>query len=348
MQKGATVFRLVCALVALQVPFSGAALAGEVANSVGQAGEDRWVPSLAITSGLTIQKLQGSVDSVLFQPETNPTAVPLQGSFDDDDLAVSPFVGGSLEVMTPALPIPLRPRLFMSGEILPTFDNERRVAVDKNPGCLRGPEVGAPCVMDIVGLLDRSFAEDAVIGQGSLTTADIDTLVYGASFGVSFPARIAERQIRIKPSAGWITYKVDSTGTVVDAACPTYPPQPQINPNKCIPIVTDPQGALRETVLMGSGSQRFHGIGGGLDIEMDTIRYGPLGVSLFLGARAYRILGDRTIAFSAEQTFGVGFDGTGMQVFPAERSVAAWEVEVDPWMYRAHVGIRFQWLGSGN
>ena len=340
MQKGATVFRLVCALVALQLPFSGAALAGEVADTVGQAGEGRWVPSLAITGGATIQKVQGSVDSVLFHPETNPTAVPLQGAFDGYDLAVSPFVGGSFEVMTPAIPIPLRPRLFMSGEIVPTFANERRPAVDKNPGCVRGPEVGAPCVMDIVGLLDRSFADDAAVGQGSLTTSQVDTLVYGASFGVAFPARIADRQIRIKPSAGWITYKVDSTGTVVDAACPTFPPQPQINPNKCIPIVTDPQGFLRETTLMGSGSQRFHGIGGGLDIEMDTIRYGPLGVSLFLGARAYKVLGDRTIAFNAAQTFN---DVLGM-----DRAAAAWEVEVDPWMYRAHVGIRFQWLGSGN
>jgi hypothetical protein len=347
---GANVFRLACAAVALQVAFPGASLAGEAAIPVGQSGEDRWVPSLSITAGATIQDQQGFVNSVRYSPPTNPTAVPLQGAFSGDDLAASPFVGGGLELMTPALPIPLRPRLFLGGEILPTFAGDRNLAVDKRPGCLKGPEVNAPCVNEIEGLLSRSFSEDALIGQGSVTTATVDTLVFGASIGVAFPARVYNRQIRIKPSAGWISYEVDAEGTVVDGACGLYPPQVGINPSKCIPIDIDPQGALRETVLMGSGSQRFHGIGGGLDLEMDTIRYGPLGVSLFVGARAYRILGDRSIDFTASQTFGVGFDSQvpPVAIFPAETSVATWSVEVDPWMYRAHVGIRIHWLGSGN
>jgi hypothetical protein len=74
---------------------------------------------------------------------------------------------------------------------------------------------------------------------------------------------------------------------------------------------------------------------------MDAARYGPLGVSLFAGARAYRILGDRTLSIRTEKRFE---DNTA--VFTPETDVAQFEVKVDPWMFRAHVGIRFYWLGN--
>jgi hypothetical protein len=97
-------------------------------------------------------------------------------------------------------------------------------------------------------------------------------------------------------------------------------------------------GFLRETTLAASDSQRFNGIGPGVDVEMDTGRYGPLGVSLFMGGRAYAIVDDRTISFGAEETFD---DQVG-----TDRAVGRFEVEVDRWIYRAHVGIRFHWLGN--
>ena len=71
---------------------------------------------------------------------------------------------------------------------------------------------------------------------------------------------------------------------------------------------------------------------------MDTGRFGPLGTSLFLGGRAYHVLGDRSIAFGTSQDYD---DVLGM-----DTATASFEVEVDPWLYRAHVGIRFFWLGS--
>ena len=156
---------------------------------------------------------------------------------------------------------------------------------------------------------------------------------------MAFPAQIYRRQLRIKPSFGWINYKVETQGLVVDADC--------IPDARCTPVDPDPNdpnnpnlpGFLRETTLTGSASQSFNAIGPGLDIEMDVgQQYGGwLGVSLFLGGRAYYTLGDRTIAWSASQTFD---DQIGTDV-----SIAQWEVEVDPWIFRAHVGIRFQWLG---
>jgi hypothetical protein len=326
MRKRVNVLLAACAVVALQPPFPIASRAADGGSPARQEGEGRWVPSLAITGGTTIQGQDGSVDSVLFEG-TNPMPVRLQGFHNGGDLAVAPFVGGNLELMSPALPIPTRPRFFLTGEILPSFSANREVALDGDPTCVKGPEPNAPCARDIVVVDSNNFEETAANGEGSSTSAQVGTLVFGAGLGVSFPGRIGKRQLRIKPSAGWISYEVDAEGLVVDAACD--PTSTCISP-----------GFLRETVLEGSASQRFHAVGGGLDIEMDTGRFGPIGASLFLGARFYRVLGDRTISFEASEAFD---DQIGEDL-----AVGSWEVEVNPWMYRAHVGIRFQWLGSPN
>jgi hypothetical protein len=313
--------------------------AGELAGSTTQAGEDRWVPSLAITSGVTVQKQNGTADSCLFplfpgdtSPDScntrgDPPDPALRGFTNRDDLAVSPFVGGALELMTPALPIPGRPRLFVSGELLPTFAPDRDLAVEGDPGCVRGSKPDAGCAKNEG---EETFKEGDANGVGSRTSAQVDTLVYGASLGVAFPARIGKRQLRIKPSVGWINYKLEAEALVVDAAC---------SPEDQCTIVGD---HLRETTLTANDSQRFNGIGPGLDIEMDTGRFGPIGSSLFLGARAYRILGDRTISFGTTETFTDRVSGPG----ETDVAVGAFEVEVDPWMFRGHVGIRFHWLGS--
>ncbi len=328
---------MLCAAVVLQALVPIASLAADGEGPVRQEAEDRWVPSLAITAGATIQNQDGFVDSVVFE-SGSPTPVPLQGVVDGNDLVVSPFVGASLEVMAPAIPIPTRPRPFLSGEILPTFGSDREVALDKDPACIRGPRTTDPCASDIPedAPLDHTFAEVSANGQGTSTSTLVDTLAFGANLGVAFPFQFGKRQLRIKPSVGWITYKVEAEGLVVDAACNPASACTEVDP------VSGPNipGFLRETILTGGTSQWFNGIGGGLDIEMDTVRYGPLGFSLLRGARPYRVLGDRTIAFGASESFA---DQLGMDV-----ATAAWEVEVDPWLYRAHVGIRFQWLGSRN
>ncbi|MBW2401387.1 MAG: hypothetical protein JRG80_19390 [Deltaproteobacteria bacterium] len=335
------VFLLCGVAIASQLPFPIAsfAIGDDPANSERPVGENRWVPSLAITAGAIFQNQNGSANSVLFEGvSTDP--IPLRGSVDGDDLVIAPFVGASLEVMAPAFAIPTRPRLFVSGEILPSFGADYNLAVEGDPGCLRGPLPDAPCAKDIVEFGATSFGENSLNGRGTETTSTIDTLVYGANFGVAFPVRAWQRQLRIKPSFGWINYKVKAEGIVVDGAC-----EPA---NQCTdtiiefdpfpPFVTD--GFLRETTLTASSSKTFNGIGPGLDIEMDTGRFGPLGASLFLGGRAYYILGNRKIAFGTSESFD---DPVGTDV-----AAAKFEVEVDPWLFRAHVGIRIHWLGSQN
>ncbi len=323
---------IIGAVVALGALFSAASLAsdgGDPAKPVSQAGEDRWVPSLAITSGATIQEQRGFADSDLIE-DTSPS-VPLRASVDGNDLAVSPFVGGALELMAPALPIPGRPRLFLSGEILPTFASDRDLALEGDPGCIRGPKSGAPCARGGA----ETFSEDGINGDGSRASTRVDSLVFGASLGVAFPFRIGKRQLRIKPSVGWIHYKLEADALVVDGAC---------SPEDQCTIVDN---RLRERILTASGSQRFNGIGGGVDLELDTGRFGPIGSSLFLGARGYRILGDRSFSFGTVKDFPETRTDDGSEiVFGPETDIGRFEVKVDPWMFRGHLGIRFYWLGN--
>jgi hypothetical protein len=189
------------------------------------------------------------------------------------------------------------------------------------------------------------FSESAVNGLGTEVSAKVNTLVYGANIGVAFPFALGKRRLRIKPSFAWINYEVEATGTVVDAICNP--------PNRCTdttsPFGVMREGNLRDTTLTAGDSRRFNGIGPGLDIEVDTGRFGPIGTSLFLGGRAYRILGNRKINFGAAASFPpLPPAPPAVNPIPAADSAARFGVKVDPWMFRAHVGIRFMWLGSPN
>jgi hypothetical protein len=59
---------------------------------------------------------------------------------------------------------------------------------------------------------------------------------------------------------------------------------------------------IRRVTLVGNGDRTFHGLGPGLELELEVGRFGPLGVSVFAGADAYRILGERKISFSDSRT----------------------------------------------
>jgi hypothetical protein len=316
-----------------------------------QDTENRWVASLAVTSGVLLQGQDGSINSCLFANPANatgecpaPGSTPLRPSTSDHDLAIVAFVGGNLELMSPALPIPTRPRLFVSGEFLPIFSADRDVAGEGDPGCVRGPEPSDDnvCASDQDPNNPRSspYGEQDARGVGSRVTTTYDTLSFGANVGVAFPARAGERRLRIKPSVGWLSYKAELTGVLTDATCRALPPPPA-GATQCTNAANGSMGALRETSLGGRDSRRFHGVGPGLDVEMDTGRFGPLGTSLYLGGRAYRTFGNRTLEVQTMEVYPM--DGLPL----AGQAVSGeWEVEMKPWIYRLGVGLRLQWLGS--
>ncbi|MCH7600999.1 MAG: hypothetical protein IH973_14700 [Myxococcales bacterium] len=297
--------------------------------------------SLSLTFGLTFQTHKGAADSTITDTMTMPlVSAPLRDPVMGDDLAASPLMGGSLEVMTPTLPLPMRPRLFFSGELLTLFAPRRDLALEGDPSCLRGPEPGIVCARDefksdVGGFpqRNRGFGDDAANGLGTRLSARVGTLAYGLNLGAAFPFKYRERQFRLKPSLGWINYEIEASGTVVDGDC---------DPDD---ICTDYRdsgvrilGFHRETILKAKSAQRFNAIGPGLDLEMDAGHYGPFGVALFMSARAYAVLGDRTISFRAQESFD---DAVGNDI-----SSATYNIEIDPWLYRASIGIRFLFLGG--
>jgi hypothetical protein len=294
-----------------------ACAAGGVARPAAakQEGEDRFVPGLAVVSGVTFQKQDATVESRVVS-----TGLPLRPAESGSDWAVSPYVGATLELMSPAIPVPGRPRVFLGGGILPTFASDLDIAKEGDPTSLKPPPLVDP----------GQFPVGAITGLGSRTSAEIQTVVWGANVGVAFPFELRGRQLRVKPSAGWIRYRIHVDGFVLSAAkddcCPTS--------------MADQFGRnIREISLSGNDSLTLDGIGPGLELEMDAFRWGPLGASLFLDGGAYRILGERSVRFSDTQSY------PQLGGLPPETYTADWSFEADPWIFRAGVGLRLHWLG---
>lgn len=340
----------------------------------GSSGENRWVPGLGVTGGVTFQPQEASVESscqvggpgapggqglIEIPPCSGgvpPSAGPLRPSDSDSEWTVSPYVGVDLQLMTPALPIPTRPRLFARGEILPTFASTRSIASEADPTGVSAPTFGGTGQVQPPGF----YTEKAIGGQGSETESTVQTLVWAAGMGLAFPFEVRGRLLRLKPSFGWIRYEVEVEGIVV-RALKNDRPDPQQRLGRVIrdctfsPDTENPTSATCSGVsLSGSGSQWFNGIGPGLELEMDAFRWGPIGVSLFLGGNAYKILGERRVSFSESVTYPnpsppnppvPGPPPLAPNRIPADTYSANWSFEVDPWLYRAGVGIRFHWLG---
>ena len=177
----------------------------------GQEGGDRWVPSLAVISGLTVQEWDGAVTSEICRgcsfSDPMPNIEPLRDSVASDDRAATPYVGASFELMTPELPIRSSPRLFVAGEIIGLFGIERSVALEGDPGTIASPLPE--------GAINSPFGEDSALGQGSKTSAEIDSVAYGLQAGIAFPFELFERPFRLKPSVAWIRYDVDVKGAAL-------------------------------------------------------------------------------------------------------------------------------------
>jgi hypothetical protein len=343
------------------------------AQEAEEPAERRWVPGLGVTSGVTFQQQESSVQSscavggvgtpaaerVIAIPPCsggapiNPAGVgPLRPSASGSEWTVAPYVGVDLELMTPVLPIPTRPRLFARGEILPTFASSRKIATEGDPSAVILPTFGGTGALQPPG----GYTQAAITGQGSQTLSTVQTLVWGAGMGLAFPFRVQGRELRLKPSFGWIRYEVEVEGLVVRAIKNDRQNLAQLNGQvirDCtfVPNTVEPTSASCSGIeLSASRLQRFDGIGPGLEIEMDAFRWGPIGASLFLGGNAYKILGERSVRFSDSITYPNPTASTPYAApygeIPADTYTAEWSFEVDPWLYRAGVGIRFHWLGG--
>jgi len=297
----------------------------------------RWIPSIAPTAGITLQNMDSSVASLCARggpPQPNlgdiacgvpslNTPGPLRPANSGTDLAISPYVGGSFQLLSPVIPVPGRPRLFVDGEVMAYFAADRDIAKEGDPGQITFPSPPIP----------NAFPAAALGGAGSKTSSTLATFGYGAGIGIAFPIHFRERRIWVKPSAGWLRYTVDVEGLVVAG----LKNDPLISP----PPPAPPFGnVVREVRLEGHDSLVVNAIGPGIEFELETVRFGPIGTTLFLGGDAFRVLGKRSLEFS--QSTMISGDGMGSDSY-----AASWSYEADPWVFRTGIGMRFHWIGSG-
>jgi hypothetical protein len=253
---------------------------------------ERWVPAFAVFSGVVVEEDHGRVSS-----DIRPGA-------SGHDRLVTPFVGGSLELMTPALAdVPGRPRLFVHGDAAASFSTGRDLAKE-----------GVPDVFSIPPGVNFPTA-NVVQGQGSATSAEVETLLVSAGLGVAFTVDAWERRIRIKPSVEYLREEIEVTGIV----------------NRAFPDVVPARGLedFRLVSLRASDSEVYHGLGPGLEVELDAARTGPFVLSVFLGGKALAFLGD--LEFDLSET-------------NEDDESAAWQFEKDRWAYQGGVGLRFRWV----
>ena len=285
---------------------------------------ERWVPSLSISMGMLLQRASGDTSTNEISPENAGIPPTLTSPFDPtivkpasgQDLVFTPISHLSFELMTPALrsvpfvpeiAVPGRPRLFAHGDAALSFSQQYDlVRVDK-PGEFKVPGVS-------------NYRAADILGQGVKAQVYVDDLVWSAGGGLAFTFDVFDRRVRIKASVEWIRQTL-----VIDADFRRLVQERVGTP--AAPLIFDDD--FRQIILPLAKNKVFHGMGPGLEIEVDSNRAGPFVVSTFLGVRVYRILGDRNINLTTTNEF----DETATLNYK-HRRVA----------YQGAMGIRIRWV----
>ncbi len=267
---------------------------------------ERWVPSVGIIWGIFGQDSEASsVTSTL--AGSNPPD-PVRPSTSGSQVLLAPFAGGSFELMSPRLfESGGQPRLFAHVDGTAAVGFSYDVAKEGDPGRLIPPSFPVP--------------EAEVVGQGSNTEAQVEPAILTSGAGVAFAVALGDWNFRIKPSFEYMREEIEVKGTVSRAVTlPPLPPPPGASTN------------FRFIELAGSKTKTFHGIGPGLEIEVDAGRIENFVITVFLSGQAYALLGNRDVDFSDSHTDAIGTE------------TASWHFRPDRWLYRSAMGIRFRWL----
>ncbi|MCP4039955.1 MAG: hypothetical protein GY944_23695 [bacterium] len=349
--------RPVAALLAFGLLLTLPAAGDDGASGKARRGARQWVPALGLTGSYYAQGQESAVESYCdrggpgnltlarcTQAGPNgrdgpPTAFAantrLRDPHSGSDFALWPGVGLDLQLMTPQvipveieLPFDLNPRFFMSTEVVAVFPPTRSIANEGSLSELSPPEDNT--------MTGTGVPSQAIVGAGSETKSKAKTFQYGAQIGMSIPLDVGGRTLRIKPSVGWLQYKLDIKGAVLAAI------KDDVNGSKPVGTGGSTFGThVREIDLHASKTLTVNGIGPGIEVELESGQFGPIGATVFIGANAYKVLGDTKVKLKNEVTFR---DGTaGGDGLLEDTYFARWEHEIDPWFYRLRLGIRLHY-----
>jgi hypothetical protein len=322
--RGAIVALLLSALP------SGAQEAGS-ARSI----DARWIPSFALTPGIIWGRQHGAVSSDCRAPGSDPPAPtacnpnfprntnPLRPGAVDDELAATPYVGGNLSLQTPTLARLGRPRLFAGVELPYMFGIDRNVAEKERPTGIREPDNPNS---------GEFLDEGAMLGVGSRTRSEVHGLAFGAKAGASLAFEAFGKRFQVKPSANWLRLQIGVRGRIEHGLCYNYCDVDGIPFGSAF-------GFTRVITLKAHDTLSLDGVGPGLDLEMETGRFGPYTVALFAGGGGYYLIGDRSVVFEVDRTIGPDPLGAPVDYH------AKFSFRVSPWLYRAGIGLRLSWVG---
>lgn len=263
---------------------------------------ERWIPGVAVIQGVFTETwdVDGSSD--------------VRDPFSGSSSVVSPMVGVSAELMTPSLAShAVRPRLFAHGDVETIFDSEWNPAKEGSPGSVSFPIIDN----NNDGIPDVESSVNSATGTGSVAQHETERLRLSAGLGVAFAFELRGRTVRVRPSVEYQWQRTEVRLLVSDAE--------SLDGGALCPC--------RILELFSAETHTFHGVGPGLELELDAGRIGPAFISVFSGVQSYRVLGSRKVRMTASDTYD---DGK-----PANAEA---RYEKDPWSVNGRVGIRFRWL----
>lgn len=197
---------------------------------------------------------------------------------------------------------------------------------------LRAPQAlareGVPGPLLVPSDQTKVFTDDAVTGQGSVIEASFGSYFLNGSLGVSFDLEVLDRRLSIKPSFEWAVYQLRVEGLVARAFATVRSNPPGTPASVPQPV---PRTTFRLVSLESFDRKVLHGIGPGLEVELEATRFGPIVSSVYISGQAYRLWGNR------EQTLSATFvDSVGTET-------ANWQAKFHRWTYRGGLGIRLAW-----
>ncbi len=279
------------------------------AEPVDERELSRWVPSFALLTGMNAQRTEGGLLTGDVLGPQHATAEPQILSDTPPNphaRMMTPFVGGSIELMTPAwVSLPGRPRAYSHVDISFGFGPEYRIPKIRDPGSFRNSPGSV------------SFTEGTILGQGGQTAAEVEPLLVAAGAGFAFTLEAWDRALRIKPSLEYLREEIEIRG-VVRRVVIQQTPAGSVNPPD-----------FRHITLTAKKTQVYHGLGPGIELELDARRSGPFVLSLFIGAKAWAFLDNEKQVVIATNEFG---------------EHAVFEFLKNRWAFAGSLGLRFRWV----
>jgi hypothetical protein len=277
----------------------------------------RWVPSIALISGVGAQNAQGTITTtdVVGDPITAP--LPILPAATPQPIVpgtpmtartrmMAPYVGGSFELMAPAwFDIATSPRLYAHVDVSYAFGPVYYIPKIGDPGPFVGPTNIA------------NFTTTSIRGQGATLSAEVDPLLVMAGFGFAFTFEAGERTFRVKPSFEYVRESIQINGLVRRA----------VGPNSANGGATN-VAAFRPITLSIDETLVYNGLGAGLELELDTMRAGPLMLTLFANGKGWNFLDNQLYTFESSNVYGEG---------------AFFQFLKNEWAFAGSIGLRFRW-----